>query len=153
MAAALAAGASAVRVGTRLVGATEADAHPVYQHALIKSEAEDTVHITGEGFSNGWPNAPHRVIRSSLEAARAFQGEQVGERLLKSEDQWVPVMKLEPIAISKNVKGHVEAMSMWAGEGVGSVKKIVAAEDIVRELNDDAEKLLRRWSLSNKPRA
>ena len=43
MVAALAAGASAVRVGTRLVGAEEADAHAEYVDHLIAARAEDTV--------------------------------------------------------------------------------------------------------------
>jgi len=57
MAAALAAGASAVRVGTRFVAAQESDVHPAYIDALIRARAEDTV-LT-ETFSVGWPDAPH----------------------------------------------------------------------------------------------
>lgn len=144
MAAALAAGASAVRVGTRFAAAEEAGAHPVYQEALIKAEAQDTVFT--EAFSTGWPNAPHRVIRASLEAAQAFQGDEVGQRYLKSKDEWVPVLRLQPIAVTKEVKGNVEAMPHWAGEGVGSVRSILPAAEIVHQLADEAEKLLRRWT-------
>src|SRR5438876_1072809 len=43
MAAALAAGAAGVRVGTRFIVAEEAEAHPQYQKALIYAEPEDTV--------------------------------------------------------------------------------------------------------------
>src|SRR6266498_3192765 len=42
MAAALAAGADAVRVGTRFVATPEADAHPDYVDALVRARAEDT---------------------------------------------------------------------------------------------------------------
>src|SRR5438046_742293 len=62
MAAALAAGAAGVRVGTRFVAAEEANAHPVYRDAVIRAAAQDTV-LT-EAFSVMWPNAPHRVLRS-----------------------------------------------------------------------------------------
>lgn len=113
MAAALAAGASAVRVGTRFAAAEEAGAHPVYQKSLVRAEAEDTVFT--EAFSTGWPNAPHRVIRSSLEAAQAFQGDEVGQRYLKATDQWAPVRRFQPIAVTKEVKGNIEAMPHWAG--------------------------------------
>src|SRR6266566_5766634 len=78
MAASLAAGAAAVRVGTRFVAATEAEAHPAYLEKLIAAEAKDTV-LT-ETFSAGW-NAPHRVLRSSVEAAERFQGDIVGGRV------------------------------------------------------------------------
>jgi nitronate monooxygenase len=122
MAAALAAGASAVRVGTRFVAATEAGAHPIYQKALIDSDARDTVYT--EAFSTGWPSAPHRVIRSSLEAAQAFRGDVVGERQLRDTGEWVPVRRFQPIAVTKEVKGNIEAMPHWAGEGVGSITSI-----------------------------
>jgi len=77
MAAALAAGADGVRVGTRFVAATEAAAHPEYVAALIASQAEDTIYTTA--FSRSWPDAPHRVLRSCVKAAEAFQGDTVGE--------------------------------------------------------------------------
>src|SRR5438067_3107192 len=64
MAAALAAGAAGVRVGTRFVASREANTHPVYLQALIDAQPEDTV-LT-ETFSLGWPHAPHRVLRSSV---------------------------------------------------------------------------------------
>jgi nitronate monooxygenase len=54
MAAALAAGADGVRVGTRFVAAEEAGAHPAYVQALIAAEAQDTAYT--DVFSVGWPN-------------------------------------------------------------------------------------------------
>jgi hypothetical protein len=52
-----------------------------YVDALIAASASDTV-LT-DVFATGWPDAPHRVLRCSLEAAEAFTGEvvaTVGER-------------------------------------------------------------------------
>ena len=77
MATALAAGADGVRVGTRFVAAAEAAVHPEYVAALIAAKAQDTAYT--EAFSVGWPDAPHRVLRSSVSAAEAFQGDAVGE--------------------------------------------------------------------------
>src|SRR5438552_2805959 len=82
LAAVLAAGASGVRVGTRFIAATEAGAHPEYVKALIASEPEDTV-VT-EAFSEGWPNAPHRVLRFCIEEAQKFKGDIVGYKKLIS---------------------------------------------------------------------
>ncbi len=56
MAAALAAGADGVRVGTRFVAAEEAGAHPAYVQALIAAEAQDTVYT--DVFSVGWHTGP-----------------------------------------------------------------------------------------------
>lgn len=148
MAGALAMGASAVRVGTRFAAAREAGAHPIYQKALIDSDAGDTAYT--EAFSTGWPNAPHRVIRASLEAAQQFKGDIVGERQLRHNGQWVPVQRLQPIAVTKEVKGNVEAMPHWAGEGVGSLASILPAADIVNQMSSEAEKLLMQWSIDNK---
>src|SRR4051812_39031280 len=60
--AALAAGASAVVMGTRFVASDECDAHPRYKARLLAAEGRDTV-LT-ELFDVGWP-APHRVLRNS----------------------------------------------------------------------------------------
>src|SRR5258708_22379116 len=72
LAAVLAAGASAARIGTRFVATLESGAHPSYQQALIGAEAADTV-VT-ETFSVWWSDPvhrAHRVLRSALEAAEA----------------------------------------------------------------------------------
>src|SRR5436853_5485 len=44
MAAALAAGADGVRVGTRFLGAAEFPTHPVYLDGLVRAQAQDTVY-------------------------------------------------------------------------------------------------------------
>jgi len=69
--------ASGVTVGTRFVSVEESPAHPEYE-ALIESKAEDT--MVTETFSVGWPNAPHRVLRSSLEAAQSIKGDVVARK-------------------------------------------------------------------------
>lgn len=143
MAAALAAGASAVRVGTRFVAAEESGAHPVYARKLIDAEAEDTIFT--EAFSVGWPNAPHRVLRSSVKAAEASKDDIVGQRFTPSTGETVTIRRFEPRAVTKDTKGAIEAMSLWAGESVGGVKKVQPASTIVHELADEAEKLLRQW--------
>jgi len=147
MAAALAAGASGVRVGTRFVAAEEAEAHPAYTKALIAAEAEDTV-VT-EAFSEGWPNAPHRVLRSSLEAAQSFKGDVVGQRRLRATGELVPVKRFESITMTRETTGNLEAMPHWAGESVIGVKSVQTAAAIINELATDAEKLLRNWELRN----
>jgi len=145
MAAALASGASAVRVGTRFVAAEESDAHPSYVKKLISAEAKDTV-LT-EAFSANWPNAPHRVLRSSLEAAQKLQGDVVGERAYAWEPNVrVPVPRFTSLVPLKTHTGEIDAMPHWAGESVEGVTKIQPARDIVRELAGEAEELLRRWS-------
>jgi len=144
MAAALAAGADGVRVGTRFIAAEESEAHPQYVEALIRAEAKDTVYT--DVFSYGWPNAPHRVLRSSVEAAQAFQGEIVGEVLDEDTGERHPIHRFQIGTIRKVTSGAIAAMPHWAGESVDGVKRVQPAAEIVHELADEAEKLLRRWS-------
>jgi nitronate monooxygenase len=142
MAAALAAGANAVRVGTRFVAAAESPAHPEYVRALLAAGAEDTV-LT-EAFSVMWPEAPHRVLRSSVEAAQAFEGEIVGEMQLGEEKMSVP--RLAVPSPTRETTGKIEAMALYAGESVAGVREVMPAAAIVRELAEGAERLLGRWS-------
>jgi NAD(P)H-dependent flavin oxidoreductase YrpB (nitropropane dioxygenase family) len=143
MAAALAAGAAGVRVGTRFVAAEESGAHPIYVQALIAARPADTVYT--EAFSNGWPNAPHRVLRASMEAAQAFEGNVVGEVYVPSEGKRYPLERLECNVAMSDSTGAIEAFPHWAGESVGGVTHVQPAAAIVRELADEAERLLRRW--------
>lgn len=126
MAAALTAGADAVRVGTRFVAATESIAHPTYVDALIDSTADDTVITTA--FGEGWPDAPHRVLRSAVRA-----GESLG-----SAQSWTTDWP------TTSHTGVVEARALYAGQSVGAVSCRQSAAAIIAEITDDAEAIMQR---------
>jgi NAD(P)H-dependent flavin oxidoreductase YrpB (nitropropane dioxygenase family) len=141
MAAALAAGADGVRVGTRFVAAHEAGFHPAYVEALIASDGEDTV-LT-DVFHVMWPGAPHRVLRASVDAAREFAGDVVGAIEVSGARLEVPRFGVpSPI---RSATGEIAAMAHYAGQAVGAVRAAQPAAEIVHELVDGAERLLRRW--------
>jgi NAD(P)H-dependent flavin oxidoreductase YrpB (nitropropane dioxygenase family) len=140
VAAALAAGAAGVRVGTLFVASAEANAHPLYQEALIKARAEDTV-LT-EAFSATWPNAPHRVLHSCVEAAQASPDEVVGHTVVGGVSH--PVVRFASPTPTRAATGNIAAMALYAGESVSAVRAVRPAADIVRELCDGAEWMLRR---------
>jgi nitronate monooxygenase len=144
MAAALTAGASGVTVGTRFVASEESPAHPEYVKTLIGAKSEDTV-LT-EAFSYGWPNAPHRVLRSSIEAAQSFKGDIVARVKSYGSVEWYELHKFEPCVPSRDIEGTISAIPHWAGEGVSHVRKVEPAADIVKEISGDAEKMLRASS-------
>ena len=124
---ALSSPATAVRVGTRFVAAEESLAHPDYVEALIRASHDDTV-ITTE-FDVGWPNAPARVLRSSLEAARSSEDPcaTVGEQA------W-PVPRFSTLPPTKDARGNVAALPHYAGFSVDGVTKRQSAKEIVDEL-------------------
>jgi nitronate monooxygenase len=147
MAAALAAGADGVRVGTRFLATPESGAHPDYVAAVLAAGAEDTALTTR--FSIGWPGAPHRVLASALTAVEAFEGEHVGTLTVDGEPQ--PLRRFSARTPSREVSGAVAAMALYAGQGVGQVTEVMGAAEVVAELADEAERLLRRWNGDHEP--
>ncbi len=128
--AAVAAGAQAVVMGTRFLASDESDAHPRYQARLLEAEARDTV-LT-ELFDVGWAESPHRVLRNGTyerwEAAgrppsgeRPGEGEEVADGMLRYASN-------PPLA---DIEGDVEAMAMYAGQGVGAIAAVEPAAAIV----------------------
>ena len=109
----LAAGADAVRVGTRFLAATEADVHPGYLAALVAADGDDTT-IT-EAFSGGWPNAPHRVLTSCVTASDAD-----------------PVTR-SVICPTRGFTGDITSAALYAGRSVGAVTGETTAAAIVEE--------------------
>ena len=140
MAAALAAGADAVRVGTRFVAAAESNAHPDYQKALIDARAADTV-VT-QAFSGWWPDAPHRVLRSCVERASALP-----EEIVARMDVGGTAIDIPRFAVptpTRATSGTIDAMALYAGESVDGVHGVQPAAEILHELAAGAETLLNR---------
>jgi nitronate monooxygenase len=106
-------GAGGVRVGTLFLATPECDAHPLYVERLIAATGDDTVVTTY--YDEGWPDAPHRVLRASLEKAQ-----QSGWR-----------MTTPP---TRRFDDGVEAMAMYAGKGVDHVDRVRPASDVVAYL-------------------
>jgi len=138
------AGAAAVRVGTRLLATEESGAHPRYVAALLKAGAEDAV-LT-DAFSVMWPNGPepHRTLRSALEAAESFRGEVVGETRMGS--MTLPVPRFGVPCPNRETTGAIAAMVHYAGQSVGATSQVRPAAEVVTELAEGAERLLRRWA-------
>lgn len=142
-AAAFAAGADGVRLGTRFLGSEEANVHPGYLDALIRARAEDTV-VT-DAFSVMWPRGPesHRVLRSAVEAADAFEEQVVGE--IQMGGQTITLDRYSIACPNKQTTGQIEAMALYAGQSVDDVERLQPAAEIAREIVEGAETLLRRW--------
>lgn len=130
VAAALDAGADAVRIGTRFLAAHESGAHPEYVDALIGARAADTVLTTA--FSVGWPDAPHRVLRSCVEAASAATEDPVAE-IAVGEGRF-GISRFNTVPPTTSTTGRIDAMALYAGESVDAVTRRQSAAEIVAEL-------------------
>jgi nitronate monooxygenase len=125
-------GADAVRVGTRFVATRESYAHPDYIDALIAARADDSV-LT-EAFGVGWPNAPHRVLRSSVDAAGSTANDIVGQTV-SSSGASVSIPRFGVSPPNRDTTGDISAMALYAGRSVGAVVRIMTAAEVVEELS------------------
>jgi nitronate monooxygenase len=128
------AGAAAVRVGTAFVATEESGANGAYIDALLAARSGDETVLT-TAFGEGWPDAPHRVLKSALAAAEALDDDVVGEA--GPADARYPVPRFGVATPGRDVTGHIDAMALYAGTGVGEVSHIRSAADLVAELVSD----------------
>lgn len=149
LAAALSLGASAVWVGTRFLAASEANVHPEYLSNLLAASENDTAHFD-DLFDIGWPDAPHRALKNSTakmweESGRPPLGQRPGEGdVVASTSSGGEVLRYQSKSPSGDLTGNIEAISMWAGQGVSMVKEVQSASDIVLEIVNEAEVTLQR---------
>ncbi|HST25842.1 MAG TPA: nitronate monooxygenase [Gaiellaceae bacterium] len=146
VAAALALGAQGAWIGTRFLLAEEAAVHDRYRELLLAAETEDTVHSSL--FDVGWRDAPHRTLRNSTygaweQAGRPEPGSRPGEgEVVAQLANGADVVRYASQTPSAGVEGDVEAMSTWAGQGVGLARRVQSAAEIVRELAQEADRVM-----------
>jgi len=132
VAAVLAAGALAARVGTRFIAAAESDAHPEWVRAVIAAQATDAVVTTA--FNTGLPtNLPHRVLAGSLAAAERLTGEAGIVRMAGVE---IPAERFAPLPPTRDSTGAIAAMPFYAGQSAGAVTTVAPAAEIVAQLSE-----------------
>jgi NAD(P)H-dependent flavin oxidoreductase YrpB (nitropropane dioxygenase family) len=131
VAAALAAGAQGVRAGTRFVAAVESEAHPEWVRAILAAHADDAV--VSDAFNAGMAvPGPHRVLRASVEAATALEGDDAGVVRLAGAE--IPAARFGPMPPTRESTGTIAAMPFYAGQSAGAVTAVAPAAEIVAEL-------------------
>jgi nitronate monooxygenase/enoyl-[acyl-carrier protein] reductase II len=144
--AALALGAQAAWIGTRFLLAAEANVHASYRRRLLAARASDVVHT--EAFDGGWPRAPHRVLRNATltaweAAGRPAAPDRPGEgEIVATAPNGSALNRYHMAMPQSGTQGDVEAMALYAGQGVGLVRACVPAAEIVRDLRDGALRLI-----------
>ena len=136
---ALVAGSSGVLIGTRFVATKEAMGHDDYKAALTRAKGSDTVLTIC--YQDGWPNAPHRVLRNKTidmwEAAGCPPpGKRPGEGDVMTTNAVSGSTKLRyrVASAAADDRGAVTELPMWCGQGVDAVRDVPSAADLVVRL-------------------
>ena len=113
------------------VAAVAADTADVAPWArLLQAEARDAT-LT-ELFDVGWPASPHRVLRNSTYKRWEAAGSPLsGERPEEGEEVSSGIPRYAANVPLAGMEGDVEAMAMYAGQGVGAITEVEPAAAII----------------------
>lgn len=156
--AAIALGAEAVWIGTRMVASQEASAHVEYKRRIVAASTRDTTRTTL--FGPEWPGQPVRVIRNRVvnewsgredEAeASSEPGQTIGQTVLGG--QAVPMPKFSALLPTPETTGDFEEMCLIAGECAGLIHEVRPAREIIATMVNEAMHIIER-RLSGNDRA
>jgi len=141
LAGALALGAGGVHCGTAFLASTESFAHDYHKQRLVAAEPGDTVHT--DLFVINWPaGAPVRVLKNSETAAAGgklwgYDPDTLPREVIAEEDGW-PLYRYGTASPLRVTTGNLEAMALYAGDGVARVKAIRPAAEIIESMMADA---------------
>jgi NAD(P)H-dependent flavin oxidoreductase YrpB (nitropropane dioxygenase family) len=146
LAAVLALGAAGAWIGTRFLASEEAAIHPRYRELLLRADETATVHTSL--FDGGWADAPHRVLRNATyeawdAAGRPPSGSRPGEGEVLATGGRGPMRRYASTTPGPDAQGEIDALSLWAGQGVAGVHEPMSAAAIVREIAEGADEVLR----------
>lgn len=130
IAAAFMLGAEGVQVGTRFLCADECRVHGEYKRMVLEAKDTDTL---ATGRSTGHPV---RVLKNPL-ARKIVELEKANEDVQVIEQLCNGTLRLAA------VDGDIKNGSVMAGQSAGLVKSIQPAQDIIKEMFTQAEKLLK----------
>jgi nitronate monooxygenase len=139
VAAVFALGAQAAWLGTRFLLAEEMPTHDDYRRRLMAATETDAQWYA-DLYEVGWPDSPHRALRNSTAAAweaasRPPPGRRPGEGdVIAHFATGEPIVRYEPAPPMVGTTGEIEALSLWAGQGVALATERQPAADIVEEL-------------------
>jgi NAD(P)H-dependent flavin oxidoreductase YrpB (nitropropane dioxygenase family) len=139
VAAVLALGAQAAWLGTRFLLAEEMPIHEDYRARLIAADETDP-QLYPNLYEVGWPDSPHRALRNSTATAWEAAGRPPLARRPGQGDviahfaSGESIVRYEPAPPMAGTTGEIEALSMWAGQGVALASQPQSAADIVTEL-------------------
>jgi len=132
--AALALGAKGALLGTRFVATRESQAADFYKSALLERNGESTV------VTDAFTGLYARVLRNTFTEEYAASGAPVLPAAYV-QSRWA-----RDIFEAARARKDGEHFPMWAGQGVGMVKDLPRAADVVRSVVEEARAVLESLS-------
>ena len=151
VAAVLALGADGAVLGTRFLVSAESAAHPQYKERIVGADATQTVHTTV--FDIGWPDAPHRVLRTGLieqweRAGSPPAGKRPGEGKtiahFRHSQNDIALVNYTVMPPMDYVEGDLEGMAFYAGQSCSLIRDIPPAGEIVRRIAAEAAAVIQK---------
>lgn len=128
--AALALGAQGVLIGTRFIASAESLARDFYKRALVGANSDDTL------ITDVYSGLYARLLRNEyIEQYAASDAPTLSGYLQSNANGDI----IRAALTSENRDYY----PLWAGQGVGLVKEVLSAEEVLQELMRDAEATLR----------
>ncbi|KAK7246741.1 hypothetical protein RIF29_41611 [Crotalaria pallida] len=145
--AALALGAQGVCLGTRFVATEESNAHPAYKRKLVEMAETEYTDVFGRAR---WPGAPQRVLQTPfykdwrLLPAHENEANQpvIGHSTINGVEK--EIRRFAGTVPNATTTGDLESMAMYAGQGVGLIKEIISAGEVVKSLVEGAQLIMQQ---------
>jgi nitronate monooxygenase len=133
-------GAAGIVLGTAFIATTESFAHPHHQQRLIGAGAGDTLLI--DIFHINWPKgAKVRVLQNAV--TRGERGDPwTDAREVIGEEEGRPIYLFSTDSPLRSMSGEFELMALYAGTGVGSVKRVKSAKEVIDDIMNEWTALL-----------
>lgn len=144
--AALAAGAVGVQIGTGFLATQESFAHDYHKRRVVEACAADTLRT--DVFVLNWPaHAAVRVIANSLTKGLGFQlmghdPDSLPREVIATEGER-PILRYSTDSPLRITSGDLEAMALFAGQGVDAITDIPTAAQRLDRIVGDAARILR----------
>ncbi|XVF68066.1 hypothetical protein PTKIN_Ptkin10aG0173400 [Pterospermum kingtungense] len=144
--AALALGAKGICMGTRFLATHESYAHPTYKRKLIEYDKTEYTDVFGRA---AWP-APHRVLQTPFfcdwkslpEHENETNQPIIARSIIHGVEMEIP--RFDISIPNPTTTGEIESMALYAGSGVGLIKEILPAEEVVKRLVEGAQRLIQQ---------
>ncbi|WHX25900.1 nitronate monooxygenase [Virgibacillus halodenitrificans] len=117
----LAMGVSAVQLGTKFLIAREAGTNAAYRHALLQAEAEDTL------ITRAFSGRPARAVKNRFI-------DDLEQSKLNSLPFPLQNEMTKDIRATAKEFSLADLQSLWAGQGVGEIKKEESVKQIINSL-------------------